>query len=56
MRNKNWIEFNNNVINKKEIEDKVFTSQSIKLKIYKEKYSNKNNNNSEITRNNVRIS
>tara|TARA_B100001287_G_scaffold219580_1_gene188557 strand:- start:202 stop:510 length:309 start_codon:yes stop_codon:yes gene_type:complete len=41
MRNKNWIEFNNNVINKKEIEDKVFTSQSIKLKIYKEKKGRK---------------
>ena len=41
MRNKNWIEFNNNVINNKEIEDKVFTSQSIKLKIYKEKKGRK---------------
>ena len=41
MRNKNWIEFNNNVINNKEIEDKVFISQSIKLKIYKEKKGRK---------------
>jgi len=41
MRNKNWIEFNNNVINNKEIEDKVFASQSIKLKIYKEKKGRK---------------
>ena len=41
MRKKNWIEFNNNVINNKEIEDKVFISQSIKLKIYKEKKGRK---------------
>ena len=41
MRNKNWIEFNNNVINNKEIKDKVFTRQSIKLKIYKEKKGRK---------------
>ena len=37
MRNKNWIEFNNNNIKKKDIEDKVFDSQLKRLKIYKEK-------------------
>ena len=42
MRNKNWIEFNNNnVINNKEIEDKVFISQSIKLRIHKQKKGKK---------------
>jgi len=41
MRNKNWIEFNNNNIKKIEIEDKSFESKSKKLKIYKEKKGKK---------------
>ena len=41
MRNKNWIEFNNNNIKKKDIEDKVCEINSIKLKIHKEKKGKK---------------
>jgi len=41
MRNKNWIEFNNNDIKNQDIEDKVFDSQAIKLKIHKEKKGKK---------------
>ena len=37
MRNKNWIEFNNNSIKDEGREDKVCDSKLIKLKIYKEK-------------------
>ena len=41
MRKKNWIEFNNNSVKDEEIEDKVYESQSGKLKIYKEKKGKK---------------
>jgi len=41
MRNKNWIEFNNNDIQNDEIEDKVCESQSKKIKIYREKKGKK---------------
>ena len=41
MRNKNWIEFNNNNFKNKEIEDKDCESKSRKLKIYKEKKGKK---------------
>ena len=41
MRNKNWIEFNNNKIQNKDIEDKDSASKSINLKIYKEKKGKK---------------
>ena len=40
MRNKNWIEFNNNIEIKSK-QDKVFENQSIKLKIYKQKKGKK---------------
>ena len=40
MRNKNWIEFNNNIQNK-ELEDIVYENKSIKLKIHKEKKGKK---------------
>ena len=41
MRNKNWIEFNNDKIKNKDIKEKVFESQLIKLKIHKEKKGKK---------------
>ena len=41
MRNKNWIEFNNNNIENDEIEDNVCESQSRKLKIHKTKKGKK---------------
>jgi len=41
MRNKNWIEFNNNNIKNQELGDKVSESQPKKLKIYKEKKGKK---------------
>ena len=41
MRNKNWIEFNNNSFIDEDIEDKVCDSKLIKLKIYKEKKGKK---------------
>ena len=41
MRKKNWIEFNNNNIKTKGLDDKVFESQSRKLKIHKEKKGKK---------------
>tara|TARA_Y100001978_G_scaffold185767_1_gene185007 strand:- start:22 stop:330 length:309 start_codon:yes stop_codon:yes gene_type:complete len=41
MRNKNWIEFNNNNIKDKKIEVKVCETQSKKLIIYKEKKGKK---------------
>ena len=41
MRNKNWIEFNNNIIKDEGREDKVCDSKLIKLKIYKEKKGRK---------------
>jgi len=41
MRNKNWIEFNNNNNNDKKIADKDCESQLPKLKIYKEKKGKK---------------
>ena len=41
MRNKNWIEFNNNNIKKEDIEHKVCESQLKKIKIYKEKKGKK---------------
>ena len=41
MRNKNWIEFNNNSFIDEDIEDKVCDSKLIKLKIYKEKKGRK---------------
>jgi len=41
MRKKNWIEFNNNNIKTKDLDDKVFESQSKKLKINKEKKGKK---------------
>jgi len=41
MRNKNWIEFKNNNISNKELEDKVCESQTKKIKIHKEKKGKK---------------
>ena len=41
MRNKNWIEFNNNNIKKGDIKDKVFECQPQKIKIHKEKKGKK---------------
>ena len=41
MRNKNWIEFNNNNIKKKSKENIVCESQILKLKIHKEKKGRK---------------
>tara|TARA_Y100001978_G_scaffold176072_1_gene168734 strand:+ start:305 stop:613 length:309 start_codon:yes stop_codon:yes gene_type:complete len=41
MRNKNWIEFNNNNSKNKNIENKVCEGQIIKLKIHKEKKGKK---------------
>ena len=41
MRNKNWIEFNNNNIQNKDKEDKVYAKKSIKLKIFAEKKGKK---------------
>ena len=41
MRNKNWIEFNNNHIKNEEIKDKVYESQSKIIKIHKEKKGKK---------------
>ena len=37
MRNKNWIEFNNNNFKNSEIQDKVYENQPKNLKIHKEK-------------------
>ena len=41
MRNKNWIEFNNNNIKKGDIKDKVSERQPQKIKIHKEKKGKK---------------
>tara|TARA_B100000212_G_scaffold82922_1_gene59914 strand:+ start:141 stop:449 length:309 start_codon:yes stop_codon:yes gene_type:complete len=41
MRNKNWMEFNNNSFENEDIEDKIFDSQSIKLRIHKQKKGKK---------------
>ena len=41
MRNKNWIEFNNNNTQNQEIEDKDCEDKSKKLKIHKEKKGKK---------------
>ena len=41
MRNKNWIEFNNINIKNEDMKDKVWESQSKKIKIYKEKKGKK---------------
>ena len=41
MRNKNWMEFNNNSFENEDIEDKIFNSQSIKLRIHKQKKGKK---------------
>ena len=41
MRKKNWIEFNINNIKNKDLEDKVYESQLVKLKIHKEKKGKK---------------
>jgi len=41
MRNKNWIEFNNNNIKKRDIKDKVFEGQPKTIKIHKEKKGKK---------------
>ena len=41
MRNKNWIEFNNNNIKNGGIKDKVFEGQPKKIKIHKEKKGKK---------------
>ena len=41
MRNKNWIEFNNNNINNGDIKDKVCEGQPKKIKIHKEKKGKK---------------
>ena len=41
MRNKNWIEFNNNNIQNKEIEDKVYENKPKKLKIHRERKGKK---------------
>ena len=41
MRKKNWIEFNNNNIKYKDIEDKVCISKLKKLKIHREKKGKK---------------
>ena len=37
MRNKNWIEFNNDNINNEVIDEKLYENQLKKIKIYKEK-------------------
>ena len=37
MRNKNWIEFNNNNIKKRDMKDKVYEGQPKTIKIHKEK-------------------
>ena len=41
MRNKNWIEFNNNNIKNVDLKNKVCESQPKKIKIYKEKKGKK---------------
>ena len=41
MRNKNWIEFNNNSIKNGDIKDKVCEVQPKKIKIYKQKKGKK---------------
>ena len=41
MRNKNWIEFNNNNIKKRDIKDKVYEGQPKTIKIHKEKKGKK---------------
>jgi len=41
MRNKNWIEFNNEKFKNKDIGEKLCESKLIKLKIYKEKKGKK---------------
>ena len=41
MRNKNWIEFNNNDIKNEDIENQVCDNLSKKIKIYKEKKGKK---------------
>ena len=41
MRNKNWIEFNNNNIKNGDFKDKVFEGQPKKIKIHKEKKGKK---------------
>ena len=41
MRNKNWIEFNNNNIKNGDMKEKVYESQPQKIKIYKEKKGKK---------------
>ena len=41
MRNKNWIEFNNNNIKNEDIKDKVFEGQPKKIKIHKQKKGKK---------------
>jgi len=41
MRKKNWIEFKNNNIKSEDSGDKIFTNQTKKLKIYKEKKGKK---------------
>ena len=41
MRNKNWIEFNNNNIKKREMKDKVYEGQPKTIKIHKEKKGKK---------------
>ena len=41
MRNKNWIEFNNNNIKNEEIKEKVCENQLKKIKIHKEKKGKK---------------
>ena len=41
MRKKNWIEFKNNNIRSEDSGDKIFTNQTKKLKIYREKKGKK---------------
>ena len=41
MRNKNWIEFNNNNIKNGDMKNKIYESQQKKLKIHKEKKGKK---------------
>ena len=41
MRNKNWIEFNNNNIKKRDMKDKVYEGQPKTIKIHKEKKGKK---------------
>ena len=41
MRNKNWIEFNNNSIKKRDMKDKVYEGQPKTIKIHKEKKGKK---------------